>query len=193
MKLLSLLAVFTLSLSPVFATQYVGVHLGTDNMNLTNVSHSGLKIGYKAGVKYGYVFENGFRPEFECSYRESNFSTKYDIGIEDQVYSKEYNNFHSWSYMVNGFYDLGQLSVKQIVPYLGVGIGYCQNVQHKKVRFNNSSNESKFRDNRFAYQGVIGAKYALDEVYSTTVEYHYFCGQAHAKSHSVELALVRNF
>jgi opacity protein-like surface antigen len=194
MKLFSLLAVFTLSISPMFASQYVGVQLGTDNMNLTNVSHSGLKIGYKAGMKYGYVFENGFRPEFECSYRKSNYSTKYAVGPEDQVFSKEYNNFHSWSYMVNGFYDLGQLAVKQVVPYLGIGVGYCQNVEHKKMRFSRGNSiSSKFRDNRFAYQGIAGVKYALDDVYSTNVEYHYFCGKAHAKSHSVELALVRNF
>jgi opacity protein-like surface antigen len=193
MKLLSLITIFIISVSPVFAGQYVALDVGTSDLNLTNVSHSGLKVGLKAGIKYGYTFENGFRPEFECSYRKNNYSTKYSVGDQDLTVSKEYNNFHSWCYMMNGFYDLSNLSVSDIVPYLGVGVGYCQSVQHKKLRQIIGSNSSKLRDSRFAYQGIVGAKFAINEIYSTAVEYHYFCGQEHAKSHSVELALVRNF
>jgi len=192
MKLLVLTALFMLSCSNVFSGQYVGLNAGIDSLHLTSGKTQGLKTGYKAGLNYGYVFGNGVRSEVECTYDKNNYKTKYVVE-NDNVVSKEYNNIHSWAYMVNVLYDLKQLAVKEVTPYFGIGVGYCQNTQHNKIKYDSTTNEDKLKDNRFAYQAILGLKYAINTDYSTALEYHYFCGQSHAKSHRLGLSIIRSF
>lgn len=195
MKVLSILALCIVCVSSAFADQYVGVNLGTNQMNITNSSKSGLKTGYKAGLKYGFKSINSFRAEIECTYRQNSYSTKYDTDHQDRLFSKEYNKFHSWAYMANGIFDLNELVTYDIVPYVGAGVGFNQNVHHKKTKnvMLSKTDSVKMRDDRFAYQGIVGVRYGVSPMYSTCIEYHYFCGHSHAKSHSVELGLLRHF
>jgi opacity protein-like surface antigen len=173
--------------------QYFGIIGGTNHCELTKESNHGMKVGVNAGVKYGYIFGNGFRVEGEVAYRHNSFSTKYNVANLDILESKEYNHKHSWSYMANGFFDLANLQVGSIIPYVGAGIGYCQNTEKKKMKFADITNEEKTKDNRFAYQGIIGAKYQINADYSAGLEYHYFVGKSHAKEHSVGMIIARNF
>jgi opacity protein-like surface antigen len=173
--------------------QYVGIHVGTDYCFKTNASNSGDKVGVKGGVSYGYKFDSGFRAEVEMAYRKNSFRTKYIVGAEDNLKSKNYHSLHSWSYMANVFYDVKPLSYRDVHPYVGVGVGYCQGTEKVKFKSPLKVNEVKERDSHFAYQGIVGAKYALNDVVDIAAEYKYFCGQAHAKDHSICLALLRNF
>ncbi len=193
MKFCTFFALCFLSFGSLSAAQYAGIELGTDHLELTNRSHTGMKVGYKAAVKFGYIFGNGIRTEAEVAYRKNHVRTKYNMGDADTVVSKEYSNYHSWSYMVNMLYDINQLATRDIIPYLGVGVGYCQNTDHNKIKSNTADRQDKLKDDRFAYQGIVGLKYAINADYATALEYQYFCGQSHAKAHSVGLSLIRTF
>jgi opacity protein-like surface antigen len=178
---------------PAPKKQYVGVNVGTDYCFLTNKSNSGLKVGIKAGMTYGYYFDSGFRGELEVSYRKNSFRTKYNSKKDDALVSKEYNGMHSWAYLGNMFYDLNQLTYQQIVPYVGIGVGYGQFTDKIKYKSDSKVNVEKQRDDRFVYQGIAGARYAINENVFAALEYKYFCGKAHAKDHSIALSLIRNF
>lgn len=193
MKKFAFSALCTLFILPVFGAQYVGINAGTNNMVMTKGSDDGLKVGMKAGFTYGVTFDSGFRAELECSYAENNFKTKYVTSQDDTLISRSYNNNHSWSYMANCLYDAKQLTVQSIYPYVGIGVGYCQNTQHLKVKTDTSKHEFKEKDDRFAYQAIAGLKYQINDQYATAMEYHYFTGKQHAKEHSVGLHLIRNF
>ena len=178
---------FTLS-----AAQYFGIDAGINHLELTNESDSGLKVGMRAGAKWGYIFDSGLRGEVELAYRINHFKTRYVLASEDQLKSKSYRSMHSWSYMINVLYDVKQLQVASVIPYVGLGIGYAQNTEKLKFK-GDATHETKERDNRFAYQAIIGAKYPINDTLSAGLEYHYFCGQSHAKDHSVGMTLVRTF
>ena len=175
------------------ATQYFGIHAGTSHKELTNESDSGLKVGMRAGAKYGYVFDSGLRGELELSYRVNHFKTRYAVVAEDQLSNKAYRSMHSWSYMANVLYDVKQLTVMSVTPYVGAGIGYAQNTEKLKLKATDLTHEIKERDNRFAWQAIVGAKYPINETLSAGLEYNYFCGQSHAKDHSMSMTLVRSF
>jgi opacity protein-like surface antigen len=192
-KIIALVATL-LALDPLGATQYFGIDAGLNNAEPHNSSNHGLKMGMVVAVKYGYTFTTGLRAEAEIAYRYNNFKTKYNVAHNDDfVISKAYQSFHSWAYMVNGLYDVANLNVYDITPYFGVGIGYCQNTLRNKFKSQTRSTIDKEKDNRFAYQGIIGAKYAINSTLSSAVEYHYFCGKSHAKEHSVHMSVIRNF
>ncbi|HXT83161.1 MAG TPA: porin family protein [Verrucomicrobiae bacterium] len=173
--------------------QYVGIGLGTDYCFKTNQSNSGLKVGVKAELSYGYKFNSGFRAELEASFRKNSFQTKYDVAKDDQLRSKRYHSLHSWAYMGNLLYDLNQLIYQGINPYVGIGVGYAQCVEKVKYKSSKEINADKFRDDRFVYQGIVGARYSINETLDVSAEYKYLCGLSHAKDHSVSLALLRNF
>jgi len=185
MKKFLFLALLPVSLS---ASQYVSFHGGTDYGFKTDVSNSGQKVGFKAGVTYGYGFSENLRGELEISYRQSHKRTVYD----EQNDSKQFQSNYSWAYMANIIYDIAQLNFKTVTPYVGLGAGYCKNVDHQKVKAIEVISE-KFRDNRIAYQLIVGGKYPIDENYSISADYKYFIGQQHKKNHSVNLGLARNF
>lgn len=192
MKLFVLTALCTVLISPIFASQYAGLNVGTNNSLLTRESHNP-KIGYQIGAKYGYFLGNGFRTEFSLGYKKNNFKTKYTMDSKDDIQSKEYRSMYAISYMLNGFYDFVQLKVMDVTPYLGVGLGYSQNSEKNKLKTDTNTQTDKFRDNRFAYQAIAGVKYDINADYSTAVEYHYCCSRSHAKDHSVDISVLRSF
>ena len=191
MKLFAI-ALCTLLVCPVFAGQYVGVHVGTNNSVLTSENHNP-KIGYKAGANYGYKFDNGFRAEVELAYHKNNFKTKYSLSEVDTIQAKGYRSFHHLSYMANVLYDITQIRVGDVTPYVGIGAGYCEHTEKNKIKFDSTTHQDKMKDNRFAYQAIVGVKYDINQAYAAAVQYHYFCGQAHVKDHSVGVSLIRNF
>jgi len=188
-----LFTIATLSLLPLTAWcgQYVGVKLGTDYTFLTNKNDEGLKVGYKAGMNYGYALDSGIRAEVEMNYRKNSFKTKYVLE-NDETKSRSYHSMHSWAYMVNVLYDINKLDTYNVIPYIGVGVGYCQNTEKFKFKAVDIT-ESKERDDRFAYQAIAGVKYAVNENIAIGMEYNYFCGRSHAKDHNIGLTVIRNF
>ena len=196
MKRLLALIFATMSLTPVYATQYFGFDLGINNCYLTSESNKGMKNGIKSGIKYGYLFNTGIRTEAEVAYRVNHFKTIYNEASTDVISSKEYRSKHSWAYMLNIMYDIAQISTYDIVPYIGAGMGYCANTEKKKIKYENSQNETheeKLKENRFSYQGIVGVKYALNQSVSTSLEYSYFTGKSHQKDHSISVFIYRGF
>jgi opacity protein-like surface antigen len=173
--------------------QYLGMAVGTDYCFLTNSSNSGLKVGIKAGLIYGYYFESGFRGELEVSFRKNSFRTKYNAKKDDLIISKVYRSMHSWTYMANLLYDINRLTYRTIVPYVGIGIGYCQFTDKNKYKSDTEVNVEKEKDDRFVYQGIVGARYSINPEVEAGIQYQYFCGQSHAKNHSITLSMIRNF
>src|SRR5207253_7477626 len=165
MKLIAISAFCTLFLCPVFGAQYVGIDAGASHSVLTSETHNP-KIGYEFGAKYGYRFENGFRTEIAFDYQKCHFKTKYNMGEQDVVVSKEYRSFHTMSYMANVIYDLSQIKVADITPYVGIGVGYCENTETNKIKYDSKVSQDKFRDDRFAYQAIAGAKYDINADYA---------------------------
>lgn len=186
------IALATLTLSSLSAVQYFGVDVGVNHAEVTNTSHNP-KVGMIGGAKYGYVFSTGIRGEVEFAYRYNNFRTQHNSDEKDVVFSKESNSVHSRSYMVNALYDVNEMKVYDFTPYIGIGIGYCQNTDVKKIKYDSKSVEDKIKDNRFAYQAIVGAKYAISDNLCSAFEYNYFSGKSHAKVHSMRMSLIRNF
>lgn len=189
-----LIAIAMLTMCPLMApaVQYVGINAGTNHLVQTNKS-TGPKTGMHLGGKYGYMFESGVRCEAEMIYRKNDYQTVYTIIDKDQVGSKEHNSSHSWSYMANVIYDIFALRTSDLVPYFGAGVGYCQNTEKNKIKYNDITKEDKLKDNRIAYQLIGGAKYKINDEYTAGAEYHYFVGKSHAKEHSVHVTVMRAF
>lgn len=192
MKLFALTILCSLSVAPLFCSQYAGLSMGTNNSLLTSESHDP-KIGYQLGAKYGYDFDNGFRTELAIGYKKNDFKTKYTSDDQDNILSREYRSLYSMNYMANGFYDFKQVKFMEVTPYVGIGIGLSQNSEKNKIKKDAVANMEKYRDSRFAYQAIAGAKYDINANYSAAVEYHYCCSRSHAKDHSVDFSVVRSF
>lgn len=191
-KLIFLAAIFALPLS-VQAGQYASLSGGTDYSNRTDDNNHGQKVGYRLGVSYGYKFGNGFRSEFELSYRDGNKRTVYEFS-DGGADKRTHESNHSLSYMANVAYDIGSMSMYGVTPFIGAGVGFCSNTYELKTRIGDEiTNKDKANDDRFAWQLIAGAKYPVAEQVDLAMEYKYFCGQYHAKNHSFSAALVRSF
>jgi len=172
------------------AGQYVGVNLGMNNGVLTNQSHND-KVRFKLGGNYVRKFDSNFHAEAEINYRENH--QKADKSSENGAVAKKSTEKYSLTYMANVLYDVQNLQTYGIVPYFGVGIGYAQNTEKSKVKGVAATKQDKVRDNRLAYQGIVGVKMPINETLSVGAEYHYHAGKAHTKDHSLAMTVVRSF
>ena len=175
------------------AGQYAGVKAGTDYKHKTDIATSGQNVGCQFGASYGYDFANGVRSEIEVAFRNGQKRTKYTDKTLDIIESKQFDSSHSWSYMTNLIYDVSQLQICNLTPYFGVGVGYVQSVEHRKIKFDHESNSEKRRDSGFAYQGIAGIKYPIAEKLSMDMQYCYHIPGPHTKNHSVTVGIVRAF
>jgi opacity protein-like surface antigen len=191
MKKFILIGSFLFS-SCLSAGQYAAASFGTDYYHQTNSPGNHQKVGYKVSGFWGYKFESQFRAEAEVAYRSGKTNTKY-VDANEAITMKTFGSQHSWSYMANIIYDIGQLEYKTFVPYAGIGVGYVQNTMHKKYQKHDWASSYSERDDRFAYQGIIGIKYPIAEKLALGAQYNYFVGSPHAKNHSVAMNLLRDF
>lgn len=183
-------AIFTQVLS---AEQYVGLSGGPDFFHHTGESQKGQKVGYKIGGVYGYKFANGIRAEAEIAYRNGDKRTVYEYSDNGPDKKTHVSNY-SMSYMANVSYDIGNLQMYGFTPFIGAGVGFCNNSFEKKTKIGDAvANRDKGKDDRFAYQLIAGAKYPVAEKLELSAEYKYFIGQYHGKNHSFSAALVRSF
>jgi len=183
-----------LLLAPCFASaHYIDFHGGSAYGHITNTQNSGNKVGYHAGISMGTQLDTNFRVEIEATYRKNTTKNKYVYSDLDVLKSKTHTSSNSWAYMANAYFDVDTLRYKSIIPYIGAGVGYCNNEIRNKVTTTIASHEAKERDERFAYQGIVGARYAYTPEVSIALQYHYFCGKAHTKDHSFGLHLAKHF
>ena len=150
-------------------------------------------MGYKTGFTYGHSLDSGFRAEVEGTIRQNHYKTRYDFVGEDIITAKHHRCKFSWCVMSNVYYDVIELSTRNVTPFIGVGVGYAHNVEKNKIKYTKFVHEDKLKDNCFAYQAIVGAKYPINEQVDVAVQYHYYVGNSHQKAHNVGVSVLRNF
>ncbi len=175
---------------------YVGAFGGANWLNFHHTHDVKLKtrVGYATALSLGYKFNNGFRMEGEVAYRKNQIKHG-----ESTTFAENYKvsgSTYSWSYMANFLYDFDGVSCycPNIVPYVGVGIGYTHIGGHVKVHHDGLLIESKKgTGNGIAGQAIAGISYRLTQDTSLGLEYRYFVAREHARDHSLGLALRQSF
>ncbi|MEQ9812458.1 MAG: outer membrane beta-barrel protein, partial [Azospirillaceae bacterium] len=108
-------------------------------------------LGWLAGGAVGYEFNNGFRTEFEGTYRSNDLETAIDPAPNVAVIGL----------MFNLLYDIDTGS--DLTPYLGGGIG-AGNVDYDGVQ----------DEWGLALQAIAGLSWALAPEWELFTQYHYF-------------------
>jgi len=128
--------------------------------------------GYVGLLDGGYGFGNGFRAELEFGYRRNDVDKIFGSATKSGAIG-------AYSYMVNGLYDFDLSSIglpSYIVPHVGGGLG-AVTARFSDARFFNGHTVSG-QDTQFAYQGIIGADYALTPHLKIGLDYHYLATNA---------------
>jgi opacity protein-like surface antigen len=178
---------------------YVGAFGGANWQNYRRIRKYDFKprmhTGYATGLSAGYKFDNGFRVEGEVAYRRNQLKSTHVSVPDTDGKGKMTGNAHTWSYMTNVLYDFEEVSnyMPNIVPYVGAGVGYVQNRAHAKADVHGIQQKAKARDHGIAGQAIAGVGYRLTDSTTLGVEYRYLIGKAHARDHSVGLALRQAF
>lgn len=149
--------------APMVSPYYVNVHGGlsianNDNIKLTldpnTYDVSNYNTGYTLGGAVGYDFRP-FRAEFALDYIYNSRSAN------DNVYTS------LTTYMVNGYYDI-DLGYR-FKPYVGAGLGAAT----AHVGYSDDNLSSYAKDTQFAYKGIAGVAYQINDRLSTNLEYNY--------------------
>lgn len=212
-RLLAILAtiVAVVSLKTVQADPWEGYYLGgfgganfiqTNKKNHGHSHKNTYKTGYDVGGFIGYRWCEGLRLEGEISYRNNQRKNNRSSSDDNDFQSSRNRHLETIAYMANGLYEI-DLSCWdccgcdnwEITPYLGGGIGFCQQ-KHEHHRFDSdgSSSRSKKWKSGFAWQLIAGAAYEISPCADLALEYRFFNG--HEKkiySHSVNLAAKYHF
>lgn len=125
-----------------------------------------LKNGYYTQGAVGYDY-GMFRSELEVSYRRNDVDAHTLNGAN---LGNPGGDAESWAGMINGYVDIPTGTV--VTPYIGAGIGFA------RVDANEYDTSGvDFLDDGetdFAYQGMAGLDFAIDDALSLYTEYKYF-------------------
>ena len=158
-------------------------------------SNANYKLGYNFGGNLGYK-SGPMRYELQISYlnaktKSFNRATVAQTGVSGRT--------DVIPGLLNVYYDFDEEMGGDLIPYLGVGIGYA----HIGTKLNSTgpSGTTTFKatDNEFAYQGSLGINYNFDEQASVTLAYQYLGTTKSSKfgkrfqAHSGTLGLVYRF
>ncbi|MBK1663402.1 hypothetical protein CKO38_02570 [Rhodospirillum rubrum] len=146
---------------------YVALHGGV-NFNVDQeMSIPGAKgdaktdTGYAAGGAAGYAFGGGPRLELEGTWRSNDLYKIGNLGTK--------GNLDSASLMVNAIYDIP--TGTDFYPYLGVGAGASWVFAEAK---NSGAGFKAYDDDvAFAYQGIAGVGYNVDQNIGVTLDYRF--------------------
>ncbi|AWU97673.1 hypothetical protein DM194_25600 (plasmid) [Azospirillum ramasamyi] len=150
---------------------YVGAGAGvnwTQDADISSYPTVGLglkekfKIGGIGDISVGYATAMGLRAELEAAWRWRN-------GVDSTSSATPALNglggkISSYAFMGNLLYDF-DIGLP-VTPYIGAGAG----IAGVKQTLNGVSD----RDWVFAYQGIIGASYAINDNVALTLDYRYF-------------------
>ncbi|MDR3529129.1 MAG: OmpA family protein [Rhodopila sp.] len=155
---------------------YVGLGAGVNIMqdepitSLGRFSFNDLNLQTNLGgvgvASAGWGFGNGFRAEFEFSYRYNGLDKIALNGRSASIGGSE----QKFGPMVNVLYDFTTLS-PSFVPYVGVGAGY----QWVNENISVGGASASQTEGAFAYQGIIGAAVPVSSIpgLSVTAEYRF--------------------
>ncbi len=150
---------------------YVGAGAGvnwTRDADLSSypTATTGLKETFKPGgigdVSIGYGIPLGLRAELEFAWRWRNTIKNTESGTP--ALRGLGGKTSSIAFMGNGLYDIKTGTA--FTPYIGLGAGVAQVRQ--------SLNGASDKDWVFAYQGIVGASYAVSDAVAVTLDYRYF-------------------
>jgi len=122
-----------------------------------------LDTGYSIIGAVGHGYRNGLRGEFELGYRDIDVNSvsgvttgSGDVGV--------------FSFMVNGYYDFKNKT--KWTPYLGLGIGGAKVSADAVTPIGSSVLDDS--DLVFAYQGIAGLTYQVNNQLGLFADYRYF-------------------
>jgi len=181
-KMMILLAALAAVIAPIGVSaidvegMYVG-GLGAASFLDSNRRHHHRRqeynVGWAAGGLLGYRWCEGWRAEFEATYRD-NKPRKHRRG----------GNYRSWSFMFNGYYDFTDWSccLCDITPYVGAGVGYTTERTRFRHRRRNDVVVLSGRNNHhsrhgFAWQVMAGLSYPICECAEISLEYTFHKGR----------------
>ena len=184
---------------PTCGRFYIGAFGGANWLHIGKIDGIRLKskTGFTGALSLGYKFDNSFRIEGEVSYRRNRLDRKHLARefYQEDSHVKTHCKLDSWSYMANFLYDFDQVSccLPNVVPYVGVGLGYTRNHADLKARYGDHKADVKISGHGICYQGIAGVGYQLTDSTTLAVEYRYFAGKNHARDHGVGLAVRQSF
>lgn len=141
----------------------------TDKTVQSQGQPASVKFDYDTGavgtLSAGYATAFGIRAELEAGYRWAN-----DIDSDNDASAKWTGRSRSLSFMGNVLYDINTGTA--FTPYIGVGAGIAQ----VKLTANDTANNYRVSDTDwvFAYQGIAGVSYSLNNALAITADYRYF-------------------
>jgi outer membrane protein OmpA-like peptidoglycan-associated protein len=146
---------------------YLGAETGLNVVPDTKFKDSLGKTKETNDLGYGILGQAGYgfgpvRVEGELGWRSN--------GVDKLATVNGKGNLDAASLMANVYYDFATGTA--FTPFLGVGVGGAD-VFANKIR-NNAGTYSKDSDLVFAYQGIAGISYALNESTSLKADYRYF-------------------
>lgn len=163
---------------------YAGGNIGFDipvNQNLTfagNGVTNQYSAGFVGGIRGGYSFGNGLRPELEFNYHRASIqnSTIYTDGLTAPVGAAS-GSESAKTLLADAWYDFrqpdGMLSV--IYPYVGAGIGVAD-VSISSERFSSfqgSGGTASGSSTVIAYQIGFGANYQITPYLVASADFRY--------------------
>lgn len=178
---------------------YVGGFGGANwlNFDRTHGIKPKMKVGGAGALSLGYKFNNGLRLEGEVAYRRNSIHGKDWLKKAHYADAKLSGSSYSWAYMANILYDFDCFSecLTNVVPYVGVGVGYANVHTHVKARngYEGDSISIKGEKKGVAGQAIAGVGYRLTDSTTLGVEYRYFVAREHVRDHSVGLSLRQAF
>ena len=147
---------------------YVDIAGGVNFLEDSDISGAGLSTsadfdpGFAVKAAVGNALGSGFRFEAEVAYRENDADSVGGSGAGGDV--------SAWSLMGNAIYDIK--TGGRLTPYIGVGAGVAG------IDWNDVTpvGGGTVDDNAtvFAYQGIAGAAYAINDNLQLTLDYRYF-------------------
>jgi len=157
---------------------YIGVQGGWTHLNSqsSSLNTGGATIpftanadeGFGVGGVIGYELPSGLRAEGEVTYRSNDF-TNFTTPIAPGSF-KLGGSYTSLALMGNLLYDF--MPYNQWTPYLGAGAGAAHLTLDS---FNALGTPLGSPDDwEFAYQGIAGVKYAVNQNVSVSLDYRYF-------------------
>lgn len=175
---------------------YASVGGGANFLNHLNNEkiHYKFKTGYTVTGALGIRFCYNWRTEAEAAYHHNEISR---IKKHHRLMNTHTGNFHSWSYMLNLYYDFNQCWL--FTPYFGIGAGWSNNKfqfkrrerhhvqQQQRRKFiqmligtkknRNDLKRHRFyanHENGFVYQLIAGATVPVNECSDFSVEYRFY-------------------
>ncbi|MCH8092341.1 MAG: outer membrane beta-barrel protein [Proteobacteria bacterium] len=152
---------------------YLDIAGGVNFLEDSDISGTGLSTsadfdpGFAVKAAIGNALDTGFRFEAEFAYRENDAD-----GVGGSSASGDVS---AWSLMGNAIYDIK--TGGRLTPYIGVGAGVAGIDWNDITPVGGGSVD----DNAtvFAYQGIAGAAYRINDNLQLTLDYRYFATEDH--------------